>query len=113
MWIASKLGFYSIVRKAGGWHVRARVRGDLVNLAAVAGLDPETIEEWPAADYRWRIRVKKRFLSRVFRVLEASIDYPNFKSEIAATPEQRPKLHTYHNLWTNLYRVQEEGLQEQ
>ena len=62
MWIASKLGFYSIVQKtAGEWHVRARRRADLVNLLDASCPEPaataDRIEESPAADYRWRIIV--------------------------------------------------------
>jgi len=35
MWIASTLGFFSIVKKQDGWHVRARQRR---NSATAAGL---------------------------------------------------------------------------
>jgi len=32
-------------------------------------------------------------------VLADSLDYGNFKSMIAARPEQRGKLHAYHEIW--------------
>ena len=62
MWIASKLGFYSLVQKSPQeWHLRARVRGDLVNLIGQVYTEPavveEAIEEWPEADDRWRLIV--------------------------------------------------------
>lgn len=106
MWIASELGFFSIVRKEGAFHVRARVREDLVGLKAAAGLKAR-IEEWPSADYRWRMRVGPRALAEVFGALPGTIDYPNFKSRIAGLPAQREKLPAYEGLWMDLRRVQE------
>ena len=38
MWIASKFGWFSIVKKTDGWHVRARVRQDLETLIRVGDL---------------------------------------------------------------------------
>lgn len=106
MWIASKLGFYSIVRKEGGIHIRARVKRDLENLVAAAKLQRVEILEWKHADYRWRIRVNAAQLTDVYLALMESVDYPNFKSEIAATPDQRAKLGAYHTFWGEMMRVQ-------
>lgn len=105
MWIASKLGFFSIVRKEGSWHVRGRVKNDLGNLQKTAGIKAP-IEDWHFADYRWRMRVQEADLGAVFRALEASVDYPNFKSEIAASAEQRSKLGPYHDFWAALMQIQ-------
>jgi len=112
MWIASKLGFFSIVQKQPGeWHVRSRVRADLVNLvdavytapAEVAG----AIEEWPEADYRWRLIVGEgEEMSAIFQALFRSVDYPNFKGVVAATPGQEAKLPAYHALWHTLHQLQ-------
>ena len=39
MWICSQLGFFSIVRKTPGeFHIRARLRRDLVNLCEAVSL---------------------------------------------------------------------------
>ena len=38
MWICSKLGFFSIVKKDDRWHVRARARVDLKALKKATGL---------------------------------------------------------------------------
>ena len=107
MWIASKLGFYSIVQKdTDEWHVRARVRDDLVRLTAAVYLSAE-IQEWPAADYRWRVIIRDQDQIRaIFQALAGTIDYSNFKSEIGNRPDQRPKLDAYHTLWANLYAIQ-------
>lgn len=107
MWIASQLGFYSIVQKDGFFHVRGRLRGDLENLRLAASLEQE-IERWPAADYRWRMRVDFEGLGKVFRALERSVDYPNFKSRIHERPDQASKAGIYTRLWTGLYQLQDD-----
>ena len=106
MWIASKFGFFSIVQKDGCWHVRARLKDDLVELVAAAKLTAK-LEEWPQADYRWRVRLKDEAeLTRVFSALQDSVNYTNFKSHIATLPRQRSKLPAYHELWSALYAIQ-------
>lgn len=108
MWIASKLGFFSIVHKEGSFHVRARTRDDLAQLKRAAKVRAR-IEEWPRADYRWRIRVQLADLARVFAALQSSIDYPNFKNQVAALPSQREKLGAYEHLWGRLAMLQHES----
>ena len=105
MWIASKLGFYSIVQKDDGFHVRARNRPDLERLLTAAAVTAP-IQEWPAADYRWRVILEPTQLAGVFRALEASVDYPNFKSEVARHADQTEKLPAYHALWGGLHQLQ-------
>jgi hypothetical protein len=120
MWICSKLGFYSIVRKPDGFHVRARTKADLVNLknalskefheSLIRSLE---IETWPQADYRYRIRITGLFfpceIFAVFEVLMRTVDYANFKNEVAARPDQRAKLNAYCNLWHSLEQLQNGG----
>lgn len=107
MWIASKHGFFSIVLKEDGYHLRARVRKDLENLLAATDSTalPE-IETWPSADYRFRVRLDSSQFAPIWKTLGESIDYPNFKSEIAKTSDQRDKLHTYHEIWSLMMRHQ-------
>lgn len=106
MWIASKLGWFSIVEKSPDeFHVRARVKTDLVKLRQASGM-VFTIHLWPGADYRYRFVVNGEQLDRIFKALRESIDYSNFKSEIAATPDQRGKLHSYHDIWAIMMRHQ-------
>lgn len=108
MWIASKIGFFSIVTKDGHLHVRARLRRDLENLLALPGFPQASIESWPHADYRWRIRLDLGAAGVVLGALAETVDYPNFKSEVACRPDQRGKLSAYHHLWHELLAIQEE-----
>ena len=108
MWLATKHGFFSIVCKGDSFHVRARARNDLLSLVeATRGvLGSERISESPTADYRWRVVASAEEMETIWRVLAGSVDYPNFKSEIAATPGQRDKLPIYHEIWHLLHEYQ-------
>ncbi len=111
MWIASKLGFYSMVQKsAGEWHIRARLRRDLEQLAQATDLDPAEIQCWEHTDYRWRIICRDPVkMAEVFLGLFASVTYGNFKSEVARHPDQQGKLPAYHHLWSELESLQEKN----
>ncbi|MBN8247758.1 MAG: hypothetical protein J0L84_09985 [Verrucomicrobia bacterium] len=107
MWIASKIGFFSLVVKDGHLHVRGRLKRDMENLATLLEVPHQEIERWPQADYRWRIRLDPSKASHVLAALGATVDYPNFKSAIAATPDQAEKLRAYHDLWHGLFELQD------
>jgi|DewCreStandDraft_4_1066084.scaffolds.fasta_scaffold35896_3 hypothetical protein len=106
MWIASALGFFSIVKKDGAFHVRARCRTDLVALEAAAGLTPKIIVS-PDADYHYRILVGPEAIPNILRALGDSVTYPNFKSAIAHSPTQYPKLRAYESFWWELKSLQD------
>ena len=106
MWIASKFGFYSIVCKDDDeFHIRARLRVDLENLLAATNLD-EDINQSDRADYRYRLVVGSDAVKKVFSILCESINYPNFKNQIAETPSQKGKLDAYHDIWSVMYSEQ-------
>jgi hypothetical protein len=95
MWLCTQLGFFSIVRKEPEtFHIRARCREDLNQLAQAAGTGTP-IASYPGSDYPWRILCPAADLPRFMSALTASIDYGNFKSAIAGNPTQRPKLSAY------------------
>lgn len=108
MWLCTKLGFYSIVQKRDGFHVRARTRQDLEQLADAAKLSRDSIEQWSMADYRWRLRIaNQETMRQLFLVLLKSINYDNFKSEVYSRPDQANKRSAYNRLWGALADVQE------
>jgi len=107
MWIASKFGFYSIVRKGEEqFHVRARVRGDLENLLGATGLEEE-IHESDRSDYKYRLVVGHDAVRKITSALAETLDYSNFKNRIAESPSQESKLHAYHCIWEVMYSEQE------
>ncbi len=106
MWLFTKQGFYSIVRKDGGeWHVRARARKDLENLNRLAGTD-HAIHRSEEADYRWRMVVPGAEAQRLVGRLADDIDYSNFKSAVARTPGQEDKVGILHEIWSLMHHYQ-------
>ena len=108
MWLFTKSGFYSIVRKDNGeWHVRSRAKKDLENLVALSG-KKHWIHRSPNADYRWRIVCRGLEARLLIDRLAAGIDYANFKAAVGATPDQADKLPAYHEIWGAMASYQDE-----
>ena len=108
MWIATKVGFFSIVRKEEkDFHVRARLRPDLVELMDLAGIESEIFES-EYADYRFRIVVDSDTVSKIAAGLFEEIDYDNFKNTIYDSPTQREKCEAYGNIWSLMWALQEQ-----
>lgn len=121
MWIASKLGFYSIVYKPShldpegppAYLVRARDKADLERLVKTLkkkknpyDKDFLKIHEYHRSDYPYRIIVRDSAMLHDFlECLGESIDYENFKDKIKATPHQKDKLAPYEGLWELLYNA--------
>ena len=106
MWIASKFGFYSIVCKdEDEFHIRARLRVDLENLLVATNID-EQVHQSDRADYRYRLVVSSEVVNKITTTLAATLDYPNFKNQIAETPSQEDKLDAYHDIWSVMYNEQ-------
>ena len=107
MWLCTQLGFFSIVQKdAGTFHIRARCRKDLEELALAAGTGTP-VASYPGSDYPWRILCPVAELPRFMGALTESIDYGNFKSAIAASPAQRTKVSAYHDIHHRMVEWQE------
>jgi len=111
MWLATKIGFFSVTISDvdGRAQFRARVSEDLDELRAhlepggIALSETLTIEY---ADYRHRAFVEREDLPQALAILAGTIDYPNFKSAIAKTPPQRAKLDAYHEVWSVMNTLQ-------
>lgn len=106
MWLFTKQGFYSIVRKEDDeWHVRARARSDLENLNRLAGTG-HAIHRSEGADYRWRMVVPGAEARALVGRLAEDIDYANFKGAVARMPGQADKLGILHEIWELMWRYQ-------
>jgi hypothetical protein len=90
------------------FHIRARCREDLDQLAKAAGTG-EPVESYPGSDYPWRILCPTAGLPTYMQALSASIDYGNFKSAIASSSTQRSKLHAYHDIHHRMVEWQDRG----
>lgn len=82
MWIFTTTGFVSAVYKDGALQVRARDRKSLQPLATATGA---TVVATPLADYPYRISITNEQFAAWVNQQALSIDYKNFKSEVADT----------------------------
>jgi hypothetical protein len=111
MWIASTIGWFSVVRdreRKGRVLVRARVEGDVRNLYRRFGrrfkmTRPRSDED---RDYRWRVSIRKRDWVKIVGQLASEIDYTNFKSAVHARPDQGNKDSAYLSVWRAMLAVQ-------
>jgi hypothetical protein len=107
MWLMTNFGFFSIVKKEGEENVtvRARAKEDLLNLKIRYLPSMGAIEVSDYTDYRYRVRVPQEVFAEALRVIALDIDYPNFKSSVAATQgKARAKL--YEDVWVRLLDLQ-------
>ena len=102
MWIFSKWGIVSIVKKGGKgdeWQVRSRSREDLTNLIQAAELRGQKVIEAFGSDYRYRLVIKADELTQLFDAFESGIDYPNYKTRLSQTPGQEKNCQAAHTVW--------------
>jgi hypothetical protein len=112
MWAFSKYGFFSITRKGEDYyHIRGRSHRDLINLVEASKLDKGVIYGG-GTDYDYRIIVDEEDFQRCFTALEESVDYPNFKNMINASPTQKDKSSFYMEIWAIMYDYQIQRGQE-
>lgn len=102
MWVFTPTFFVSVVADlfGDGLLVRARAREDIEGLRRVCpALSPT--EYTPKADYHWRAMVGYDDWATACARMAYSVDYPNFKNEVA----QRMSLeraNVYHDVWEAL-----------
>jgi len=106
MWIASKFGFFSIVKDISTnqnvhiWMVRARVKSDIENVADLLEIEHGDIIESDDSDYQYRILVNLPQLEDLMSEFAVNVDYPNFKDMIAETDDQMSKVPFYTRVWS-------------
>lgn len=113
MWVASKIGFFSIVHKDDHlFHVRARTRGDIERLCRATNTPVDRVVVTPESDYRYRIVVQGNGISRVFNALQSSITYRRFRTQISDN-HQRDKIPVYSGFWDAMRAYQANKLEEE
>ncbi len=86
MWLYTKHGFYSAVKKRGDNFITVRSynKQDLQNLIDRFELDV-AMEYTPSNDYLFRIRLSRELWVEIMAELAFEVDYGNFKAEVAKT----------------------------
>lgn len=104
MWLMTKHGFYSIVRKKSGeFHVRSRERHDLESLLQRVPLPGVEIQTSSATDYSHRIIVGREMVLKILQFLGETLDYGNFKEMIHENPDQSQKTTAYGEIWKVMF----------
>jgi len=115
MWVFTKSGYYSVVKKPGcaldELEVRARCRKDLEVLKKQTGAKSKILTN-AGTDYPFRIRMSREIWAKFLADEALSIDYPNFKDEVlfgkAEGPRRRRHRHdVYHEVWRALLSLSE------
>jgi 8-oxo-dGTP pyrophosphatase MutT (NUDIX family) len=109
MWLFTRFGFFSVVRKtdADTLTIRSRTRGDLDRLRNhyLPSLSPS--QQHQGTDYPWRGTAEPAALEQAMALIVRDIQYPNFKDEVAASlGKDRAK--RYGKVWSALYDMQED-----
>lgn len=109
MWLVTKFGFFSVVRKPddgpGMLTVRARVKSDLVALRDGYLPTLGSITSSEGTDYRFRARVAKAALAEAVGKIALDVDYANFKDEVAVRQGQG-RATAYGRVWEALRGLQ-------
>lgn len=112
MWLMTTMGMFSAVAHRDipdSVLVRTRARGDADALASWArdtfAVELDVVTVTPA-DYPWRVAVPRAVWSRFAAEQAAAVDYPNFKSAVAAVNPARSDV--YHRVWSDLLRIEDE-----
>ena len=115
MWILTKIGFYSIIKKTSHlnpdgpavFNIRGRDKDDLKRFAELVSPDlakRPVVHEYAHSDYPYRVYLNtQEEMDAVMAKLSALIDYNNFKDTIKATHHQKAKLEPYEEFWSLLW----------
>jgi hypothetical protein len=108
MWIMTLDGFFSVVQKprqreTAMLTVRGRSRDDLVRLTRRLKIQRKIYQAWESQDYEWRIMLRKEQWAKYLALMAQSIEYDNFKHEIALMDPERSAV--YSRIWGILHGI--------
>lgn len=109
MWLFTSIGFFSVVRKTGEQHltVRARCSADLDRLRQRFMPELSSTSTKGGHDYPFRATISQPDFPKGMALLGASIDYDNFKDEVAERMGEE-RAHLYHHVWSTLRAIENE-----
>lgn len=108
MWVFTKNGFVSAVRKKeypDVLTVRARDRDSLMELADIADVQ---IAKSPFGDYPYRLFVKPEVFATWIADASIDIDYDNFKSVVAQVRGYE-FAHALNDVWLAMLKVEDQA----
>jgi hypothetical protein len=111
MWIFTKSGFVSAVRKKENpdvLTVRARDRQSLEDLSALAD---SKIAKSPDADYPYRTFVSTDVFTSWLADAVVDLDYHNFKSAVSKSRGYE-FTHALHDVWVGMLKVEDEDARQ-
>ncbi|WP_312669048.1 NUDIX hydrolase [Stutzerimonas nitrititolerans] len=109
MWLFTKFGFFSVVKKGTNddLTIRSRTRSDLDRLRNhyLPSLSASRAHE--GTDYPWRATASASALAEAMSAIAQDIDYANFKDEVALSlGKDRAK--RYGRVWSALYDMSDD-----
>jgi hypothetical protein len=111
MWLITRYGFFSVVRKPGDDNltIRARARADLeaLRLRYLPDLGPVRVGE--GTDYRYRASATHASFAEAVSRTVMDIDYSNFKDTVA-DEQGVERAQAYGRVWADLWAVEDGNL---
>jgi hypothetical protein len=104
MWIFTNTGFVSAVSDGKELVVRSRDRLSLEPISAFAKAE---IKKSPLSDYPYRLTIDKELFAVWLSRMAESIDYRNFKSEVADLRGDH-FAHPLMKVWSAMHEVEDE-----
>jgi hypothetical protein len=106
MWLFTTIGFFSVVKKHGDEQltVRARSSADLDRLRTNFMPELSATNSKAGTDYPFRATISQQAFAKGMALIGESIDYHNFKDEVAATMGKQ-RAGTYSNVWSVLREI--------
>ena len=106
MWIATTIGFYSVVQKPSENRltIRSRSKADLLRIKETVLPEMSEIQSGGGTDYPYRAWCQHDQWAKALALLAQDIDYPNFKSEVK---KQRGAVRAriYSQVWEVLWDI--------
>lgn len=109
MWLFTKDGFFSVVRKTGDEQltVRARCADDLDRLRKTYVPELGKTITGAGSDYKFRAMVAQPACASALERIALDIDYGNFKNVVRTTLGSRRE-NQLHEVWRTMYSLQQE-----
>ncbi len=109
MWVFTKFGFYSVVKKPDcapdELEVRARCRKDLERLKKQTGVKSKILTN-TGTDYPFRIRMKREIWAKFLADEAMSIGYANFKDQVLSNKIESPRRRKHrHDVYSDVWKA--------